>query len=163
RIARDRRSGHPPPGAAAPPAWRGAPAGVVVSGAPSPRPAARLPARVRDTRGDPRVSTTSPSAHLGRGMAHRGAPALSPRSGALSVRRYRARPPGADRAAHDGRPVRGDTLGVVQLGGAREVDLHGAVPRAREDLRDAADRVRGLPLLRARSVVAVSPARAADR
>src|SRR2546422_5358458 len=79
----------------------------------------------------------------------------------LAVRRPRARQLGAYRTAPGRGPLRRGAVGIVQCRGARALDLHRAVPRRLEDLRDAAGGVPRLPVFRARSVVALSPARGA--
>src|SRR5256886_3557719 len=154
------------PRRAAPRAPAGPPGGVARSEAPQLLPRAstsgdRGLGRLGTAGGRAGFPALSLPAHLGCSVAHRRAAVVPARPRALAVCGHRRGQLGTHRTAHGRGPLRRRGVGIVQRHGAWPLDLHGPVPRALEDLRDATDRVLRLPVFRARGVVALSPARAA--
>src|SRR5579884_2893159 len=127
-----------------------------------PAPAARVRGRLGRPGRGARLPAPPLSADVGRGVARGRAAARPGGPRALALRRHGARELGPHCPAHGGGPVRGHPVGGVQRPRARPLDLHRAVPRAGEDLRNAPRRVPRLPALRARGVVSVPPAGAPD-
>src|SRR6266853_1262091 len=135
-----------------------APAGPTgrVARPPAPRlhpraaaPGDRRLGRLGTARGCTGLPTLSLPADLGRSLAHRRAALVPARSRALAVCGYDPRQLGADRTAHGRGSLRRGAVGVLQRHRAGPLDLHRPLPRAPEDLRDAAGGFPRLPVLRA--------------
>src|SRR5262249_497692 len=109
-----------------------------------------------DRRGCPRRRTDRASAALSAALGgrapDRGPVRVSPPPPALIVQRSPARRVGAPRSIDLGRRDDRVDVGLVQLSGARQVDLHGAAPGQAQAVRDAAGRLPRISVLLARSV-----------